>query len=365
MSYSVQNKIAIFIPNLGGGGAERVVCNLANCLVLRGYSIEILLMNDKFENKYHINSLVKIKFLNCSRAAFSVPYLIRYLKKNKPDIFLSVLTHANIVTLIAGAIIGYLEKIYISEHGVFDRRFEIGLKDKLVKMLAAKLYPFAKKIIAVSDVSKKSLEENLNINPAKVVKIYNPIVNLRPEAKSNKAIKDLLKNDINVPVVISAGRFCHEKDFITLLRAFQIVVKKMPARLVLLGDGPDRAKITDCVIELGLHANVEMPGFVDNLESWMACASVFVLSSPRESFGNVLVEAMSLNLPVISTDCGGPSEILENGFWGKLVPVGDFECMATQILNVLSSKNNIATKERAKDFSIAGQTTEYTNLFFN
>lgn len=362
----LNKKITIFIPNLGGGGAERVVCNLANSLILSGIRVEILLLNEQYPSKYYVNPLVKICYLNCSRVAFSVPHLIAYFKKNNPDVFLSVLTHANIAAIVSGALIGKLKKIYISEHGIFDHTFETGFKQKIIRFFATLLYPLANKVIAVSDAVKRSLEENLHLSSCKVIRIYNPIVDF--ETNDNLAISEnknaIIKNK-QIPVILSAGRFCKEKDFLTLLRAFRLVLNKMPARLVLLGDGPDKAEITEYIKKLELVEHVDTPGFVNNIEFWMSEAKLFVLSSPRESFGNVIVEAMSQNLQVISTDCGGPREILEGGFWGKLVPVGDYVTMASEIIDVLSSSKKIDTRLRALDFNISRQAAEYKNLLFN
>ena len=359
-------KITLFIPNLGGGGAERVICNLANFIVLnKDLSAEILLMNADFPIKYYVHPSVTIKYLNCSRTLFSLPKLVFYLKNNRQNIFLSSLTHANIVSIVAGLIVGSLDKIFVSEHALFDLTLDASLKDRVIRFLVKVLYPKANKVIAVSDIVKKRLIEISQISPDKILRIYNPLVLMQDEKKSFENPKHKVMGLGKASVIISAGRFCSEKDFITLLKAMKIVIStKNQTKLILLGDGPDRELIFNTVNLLGLSEHVEMPGFSSDIHSCLVGSDLFVLSSPRESFGNVLIEAMALNIPVISTDCGGPREILENGLWGALVPIGDYRAMADAIIKSLDSNNILNTKDRVKEFSISKQANEYLALFF-
>ncbi len=359
-------KITLFIPNLGGGGAERVICNLANFIVLnKDLSAEILLMNADFPIKYYVHPSVTIKYLNCSRTLFSLPKLVFYLKNNRQNIFLSSLTHANIVSIVAGLIVGSLDKIFVSEHALFDLTLDASLKDRVIRFLVKVLYPKANKVIAVSDIVKERLIEISQISPDKILRIYNPLVLMQDEKKSFENPKHKVMGLGKASVIISAGRFCSEKDFITLLKAMKIVIStKNQAKLILLGDGPDRELIFNTVNLLGLSEHVEMPGFSSDIHSCLVGSDLFVLSSPRESFGNVLIEAMALNIPVISTDCGGPREILENGLWGALVPIGDYRAMADAIIKSLDSNNILNTKDRVKEFSISKQANEYLALFF-
>ena len=137
-------------------------------------------------------------------------------------------------------------------------------------------------------------------------------------------------------MILSAGRLVGQKDFSTLIRAFAEVVKSRPARLVILGEGRERDALAALVRELGIGHAVELPGFVANPFAWMARARVFAVSSIYEGLSMVLVEAMACGTPVVSTDCPhGPREVLEDGRWGLLVPVGDAEALATAILETL------------------------------
>ena len=165
------------------------------------------------------------------------------------------------------------------------------------------------------------------------------------------------------PVILGVGRLTQAKDFPTLIRAFALVRKKHPARLMILGEGEERSKLETLVQELGLEKEVSLPGFVDNPYKYMKRAAVFVLSSKWEGFGNVLVEAMALGTPVVSTNCpSGPAEILENGRWGRLVPVGDVYALAEAIIETLDEEHHPDVANRAKDFAVELAVEKYINV---
>jgi glycosyltransferase involved in cell wall biosynthesis len=158
------------------------------------------------------------------------------------------------------------------------------------------------------------------------------------------------------------GRLTAAKDFPTLVRAFAVVRAQRPARLVIVGDGEERGALLDLAKTLGIEKDMRLTGFDTNPYRYMSRSAVFVLSSQWEGFGNVLVEAMALGTPVVSTNCeSGPAEILEDGRWGKLVPVKDHRALATAILHTLAQPGPDARK-RAEDFSVDRIVEEYLAL---
>jgi glycosyltransferase involved in cell wall biosynthesis len=162
------------------------------------------------------------------------------------------------------------------------------------------------------------------------------------------------------PVILAVGRLTLQKDFPTLIRAFARLRARRSARLVILGEGELRDELEALVAELGLTADVALPGFVDNPFSWMRGSALFVLSSAWEGFGNVLVEAMACGTPVVSTDCpSGPAEILENGKWGRLAAVGDAEALARAIAEALDDPNPPDVRARAAFFSVERSVDAY------
>jgi glycosyltransferase involved in cell wall biosynthesis len=155
------------------------------------------------------------------------------------------------------------------------------------------------------------------------------------------------------PVILAVGRLVKQKDFDTLIRAFGLVRKERPARLMVLGEGREREKLLALIKNLGLEQDVTLHGFVENPFKYIKHAAVFVLSSLWEGFGNVIVEAMALGTPVVATECpSGPSEILEEGKWGRLVPPGDVDALAQSIIDTLDDSNPPAVASRAEEFSV-------------
>ena len=167
-----------------------------------------------------------------------------------------------------------------------------------------------------------------------------------------------------VPVILSAGRLVDQKDFSTLIRAFAQVVKSRPARLVILGEGRERGALAALARELGVAEGVDLPGFVANPFAWMARARVFAVSSIYEGLSMVLVEAMACGTPVVSTDCPhGPREVLEDGRWGRLVPVGAAGALAAAILETLRDpvdSDRLVSRSRA--FSVEGCIDRHLEL---
>jgi glycosyltransferase involved in cell wall biosynthesis len=164
-------------------------------------------------------------------------------------------------------------------------------------------------------------------------------------------------------VILGVGRLTPAKDFPTLLRAFARVRQVRAVRLVILGEGELRGTLEALVRDLGLEDSVSLPGFVQNPYAYMARAKLFVLSSAWEGFGSALVEAMACGLPVVSTDCGGPSEILEGGMYGRLVPVGDPQALAEAILTALVEPPQAdLLRARAEDFSVEKIADQYLEV---
>jgi glycosyltransferase involved in cell wall biosynthesis len=143
---------------------------------------------------------------------------------------------------------------------------------------------------------------------------------------------------MRIPVILAVGRLHRQKDFPTLIGAFARLRAERPARLVILGEGKLRPALEKVARRLGVGGDVDLPGYRDNPFAWMARAAVFALSSTFEGTANVLIEAMACGCPVVSTDCPhGPREVLDNGRYGPLVPVGDSAALAHAIAAVLDN----------------------------
>jgi len=165
------------------------------------------------------------------------------------------------------------------------------------------------------------------------------------------------------PVILGVGRHHFQKGFDTLLRAFARVRQQMPARLVILGEGPERPNLERLAAELGVAADVDLPGFDPNPFRYMRWAGVFVLSSRYEGLPNVLIQALACGCPVVSTDCpSGPSEILDGGRYGALVPVDDVEAMAQAIVRALLGQVAPAPAEWLEQFRVEAVAEQYLRV---
>jgi glycosyltransferase involved in cell wall biosynthesis len=199
------------------------------------------------------------------------------------------------------------------------------------------VYPLADGIVTVSRGVAEDLAAYAGIPLERIRVIYNPVVSEGLLQAARQPIRHPLFVDNQCPLILGAGRLTEQKDFFTLIKAFDIVRRKIPSRLVILGDGEERSNLENLIRSRGLQDMVDLPGFEINPFAFMKRASVFVLSSKWEGLPNVLIQALICGCPVVSTDClSGPAEILKGGEYGHLVPVGDVEAIAVAIEAVLN-----------------------------
>ncbi len=214
----------------------------------------------------------------------------------------------------------------------------------------------------------EDLKKVLGFDSPKFRVIYNPIVDEELLRKAEEPVDHPFFGEGRPPVILAAGRLHVSKDFPTLLRAFSLVRREVPSRLLILGEGEKRRELEELAEELGIREDLDMPGFVKNPYKYMRRASVFVLSSQWEGLPTVLVEAMACGCPVVSTDCpSGPAEILQGGECGLLVPPRNAEELAAAILRVLKDKTLAQElrekgKIRAMDFTVERAVREYIRL---
>ncbi len=361
-----KSKIALFLPSLRGGGAERMMVHLARGFVERGLNVDIVLAKAEGPYLSQVPPEVRIIDLEASRVLLAFPGLVRYLRKERPVVLLSTLDHANIVALLAKLLSKVSTRVVIILAGTISTRLRNSFSIK--KILSFYLMKYCNSwfdgIIAGSNGVANDYAEATGIVRERIKVIYNPVVTPELFLQSGEPVKHPWFTDDSPPVILGVGRLTALKDFPTLIKAFSIVRKHRLTRLVILGEGEQRSKLEALVQELGLNDDVSMPGFVDNPFAYMSKASVFVLSSLSEGFGNVLVEAMACGCPVVSTDCpGGPAEILENGKYGSLVPVGDVELLAKEIINIINfPTNEEMLSNRAMRFSLGTICDKYLEV---
>jgi glycosyltransferase involved in cell wall biosynthesis len=361
-------KISFFLPSLHGGGAERVVVNLIKEFAKKGISVDLVLANAKGPYLREIPKEVKIFDLKSRRVHFALPKLVRYFKKEKPEIFVSSLSHANIVSIIAKKIARSKTKLFLREDTTLSLAYynSKSFKTKIMPFLMKLLYPYSDLVIAVSKGIKDDLEKFAKLPENKIKVIYNPIITQDLFIKAKEPVDHPWFAPDSPPVILGVGRLTKAKDFPTLLKAFALVRKEIDSRLVILGEGDDRKSLEKLSKDLDIEEYLWMPGFVDNPYKYMSKASVFVLSSIYEGLPTVLVEALALSCPVVSTDCpSGPDEILENGKYGKLVPVGDHIAMAQAIEEILTGKvHYMVPKSVLEQYTLEFSSNQYIKLLF-
>ncbi len=402
--------IALFNSTLPWGGGERVFANLAKGFVAKGYRVDFLLLSK--EIKYEIsagvnvvvlesdnkirdhtntkkssdrrwvanikNILKKIKPLQ--RFVCAVKYriypllkelpnlyfkaikLMSYIRKNKPDVVIGAGIGAQIL-ILAKLFYKHFNCVIRLENALSDTLGEHGTHAFIFKHFLRKADIF----ICVSDGVRT---DTISINPKlknNSCTIYNPIFE---QEIIDKSLEPVAHNFFGtpsnlLPVVLHAGRFEGVKNYSLLIASFREALKHTDLRLILLGTGPEEEKYKKLVNDLDIKDKVSFEGFQSNPYGYMKRADLFVLSSNFEGLPTVLVEAMGCGTNVVSTNApGGTSEILDNGKYGTLTPVGDYKALAKGIIDRLN--NPLPPEvlvERAKFFSVEKSVNEHLKLF--
>lgn len=359
--------IAIFLPALSGGGAERIALVLAEEFIQMGIRVDIVLAHFQGEYLNQIPDGVQIIDLKASRMIFAAPKLAHYLKTHKPDGLLSTIELANIITLLAKLLSGSKVPWVIRQADYPDElKRNRSVKNKFLFYLLIRAFRSSDHIIAISKGVGEKVVVLSNVPKQKITAIFNPAFYRDLEQKSIQPIDEDWKKS-SKQVIISVGRLSPVKNFSLLINAFNLVHQSNPrANLLILGEGSEREKLEKLVHELQLENFVSMPGFKENPMAYISRANVFALSSISEGFGNVLVEALACGCPVVSTDCpSGPREILNDGEFGYLVPVGDSEAMADAILEVLNGKAKPISQGWLDQFKPQPIAQQYMKVFEN
>jgi len=343
----------VWVPSFAGGGAERVMLDVAAGLAERGHETVVAVGAPEGPLRSEVDPRVEVVSLHRHRVATALVPLSGLLRARRPDALLSAMTHANVIAILAARAAGSRATVVVSEHNAVRERVvrARGLFARGQYRLAARLYRGAK-VVAVSRGVADDLSTTLGIPRDQVSVIYNP-VRTAPAVTTGPAPHPWLEGV--APVILGAGRLTKQKGFDLLIGAFAILRAQIPARLIVLGDGPERPALERLAADLGIADNVALPGYSSEAPAFMARAACVALSSRWEGFGLVLVEALAAGAPVAAFDCPfGPSEILEGGRHGVLAAPSDTKALAGAIDTALSegrSPEAVARRvARARDF---------------
>jgi glycosyltransferase involved in cell wall biosynthesis len=349
---------------MAGGGAERGAVKLAEGLARRGYAVDLVLARAEGPRMAEIPDDVRLVDLGARRVLTSLPALIRYLRRERPAALASYLDHANIVALWARTLGRYQGRIIVVEQNTLSTAAHNGstLRARLIPTLARRFFPWADFVVGVSEGVVADLVNVVGVPREKAHVIFNPIVTPDLAEQAAAPLDHPFYAD-GVPVFVGVGRLRPQKDFGLLIDAFALVRKQREARLVILGEGSERAELERHVASLGLGDVVGLPGAVTNPYAYMSRSAAFVLSSRWEGLPTVLIEAMACGTRVVATDCpSGPQEILQGGRFGALVPMGDAEALAAAMLAASSGSMPIPPPESWKPYEQAAVVASFEDL---
>lgn len=361
--------VAIILPSLIPlGGAEKVAITRAHEMRSLGYKVDIILVNETGKTSDVMEFIppgCRLFNLRVPRFIHSIKPISSYLKAEKPTVTHAIMWPLTSIAVIAKIVSMSSTRLIVSEDTPLSiSRSANGLKNYLsLKFSTFFTHRISNVVFTVSKGVAKDLSHITKIPLDKINVIHNTIILPQLSSSKHSDIEQLWKKDASR--IITVGNLKSEKNHLMLVRAFKQVLEKKDAQLMILGQGDLESDIKALISNLNLGNKIIMPGHVSNVVDYYNSADLFVLSSNYEGFGNVIVEAMSCGLPVVSTDCPyGPSEILDGGKYGKLVPVGDEHAMADAMIKTLDEvADHEALKARAEKLSGSESLDAYIKLF--
>jgi glycosyltransferase involved in cell wall biosynthesis len=398
-------RLAFYLDNFEGGGVQKTTLTLASALAARGHPVELLVcrpngaLQDQVPPEVEVVALAEPSAWSArARALQSDPAhvipilggivlaprpsptlgylgaLAAALQVRRPYALCAATTPMNLEALLARRLSGVDTRVVVSErNAIRGGHLQQGLPALFLPALIRRAYGQAHAIVAVSEGVADDLAAWTGLPRARISAIYNPVMTAELLHRQREQVDHPWFQPGAPPVVMSAGRLGHAKDHRTLIKAFALVRRARPARLVIFGEGKSPAKTAKRIAALqafaaehGIAADVALPGFVANPFAYMARAAVFALSSINEGLPGVLIQAMACGCPVVSTDCpSGPAEILAGGRYGRLVVPGDAAGLAEAILATLDAPPPAALlRERAGFFSVERAVAQYERVVF-
>lgn len=364
--FSRRPVVAILLPDMRPGGAERLHVNLAEEWERQGISVTFLLSEVKGALLDQLPKTVDVVDLQSPRVRNILFPLVRFLKSRQPSVLIAAMWPLTIIAPLAAKLAGFKGQIVISEHSPLSLAYSNHgpLHRIVMRESQRRCYPLADVRIAVSSGIADDLAKSSGLSRNNFTVIHNPAA---LGCADFNAPRPPELSHILGPVILTVGTLKPVKRHDLLIDAFGLLSESLTATLCILGDGQMRGDLEQQISNLGLQGKVLLPGYVADPGPWYAHSDLFVLSSDYEGFGNVIVEAMEYGLRIVSTDCPvGPAEILDQGRYGKLVPPANAKALSCGMLAALGEDCDVEElTNRAKDFSLALIARQYLNVMFS
>ena len=361
----MKRPVALLLPHLLAGGAERAMLDIARGLAQRGLTIHLLLVRKEGPYIELLPEGVRVVDLGARRALASLLKVVRYIRRERPSVLLTTLPETNVIAMLAGLLSARRTPVIVRRAGILTMELANGsIKQRMTVRIESHLLRSASAVIVNSLAVAKDLKRYAPKASPPIHVVHNPVVWPDHAHKAAMPVDHPWFNDGTIPVVLSVARLAPPKDVPTLLRAIAKVRETRMVRLAVLGDGPQKAHLTQLARDLRIADSVDFLEFRINPFAYMAKADVLVLSSRYEGSPNVLVQAMACGTPIIAADCpGGVRETLEDGKLGALFPVGDAGCLAAAIRQTLDAPPNAASLfAKAKEFCAAPAIGKYLEV---
>jgi glycosyltransferase involved in cell wall biosynthesis len=356
--------IAFVLPNLAGGGAERVALHIARRLVELGHRVDFVLMEATGQLLERLPPEIRVVDLKAARIRNAVCPLVRYLRCERPDVIQARMWPVTIAAIVAKLIARSSARLIVSDHTQLSLHYG-GSRSAMhaLKWSVRLFYPLADVRVVVSHGAAADLARLSGVSLDQFQVIYNPLpqTEVNPELASEPAWGGVGDR------IIAIGNLKAEKNHKLLIDAFARLRRGREARLMIVGEGALREELLELAEQLGVAEDVVLSGFVLDPQRLLTSADLFVLSSDYEGFGNVLIEAMHAGVPVVSTDCpSGPAEILQGGKYGPLVPCNDPASLADAMKTALQSPvSGHVLRSRAEEISGSAAIDRYVALLTN
>jgi glycosyltransferase involved in cell wall biosynthesis len=372
--------VAIYLRGRIHGSRERVFLELIRRLVDSGTRVDVLVagaegwLRGALDSRAHVEDLSRcwmgtgwFRLPHLLRVYLSVPLVAGYLRRVRPDVLFATSIPPNLASLAGRALARTSTVVVVRQSNVLrladaDRYAVVRRRPR--DWLLPMLYRRADRVIAVSAGVADNLCALRAGHADRITIVPNGVALGEIDTKAAQPVDHPWLQTQGEPVLLAVGRLVVKKDYPTLLKAFAIIRRICPVRLIILGDGPERSRLEALARRLEVERYVSMPGFRANPFAYFARAGAYVLSSISEGMPSSLIEALACGCPVVSTDCpSGPSEILENGRYGRLVAVGRPEALAEALLWTLRQpRSDDRLRARARELSLEACVERYLEI---